>query len=242
MPDRHALNEFDSTRPVRPAASSRPAPLRLVDPSVVEELRRARRPHGFYPRIGKPVFDLAAAAVLLVVTAPLMALLAVVVWISVGRPVIFRQARIGRHGVPFTVLKFRTMRPDRRRRRLPVHQDRRVTHKTDRDPRHTGVGRLLRSLSLDELPQLWNVVRGDMSLVGPRPELVEVVERYEPWQHRRHVVKPGLTGLWQVSRRGEGLMCLFTDLDLEYIATMSFRGDLAILRRTVPAALTCSGS
>lgn len=207
-----------------------------------DHLRLVNAPRGFYARVGKPVFDRAVGAALLVVTLPVMAAVGLAVWISVGRPLIFRQPRIGKDGVPFTVFKFRTMRPDRRRRHQPVDEDRRVTHKSDRDPRHTRVGRRLRSWSLDELPQLWNVVRGDMSLVGPRPELVEVVERYEPWQHQRHLVKPGLTGLWQVSRRGEGLMYLYTDLDLEYIATMSFRGDVAILVKTLPAALSRSGS
>jgi len=103
------------------------------------------------------------------------------------------------------IYKFRTMRPDRRQAVLPYSgPDRRVCHETDNDPRHTPLGRFLRKYSLDELPQLWNVLVGDMSLVGPRPELVEVVERYESWQRERHRVKPGLTGLWQVTCRGEG--------------------------------------
>jgi lipopolysaccharide/colanic/teichoic acid biosynthesis glycosyltransferase len=139
------------------------------------------------------------------------------------------------------VLKFRTMRPDRRGQRTPVIEDRRHTHKSERDPRHTAVGRRLRKWSLDELPQVWNVLRGDMSLVGPRPELVEVVEHYAPWQRQRHLVRPGITGLWQVSKRGEGLMHLYTDVDLEYVATLSFRRDLGILLRTIPAALARSG-
>ncbi len=114
------------------------------------------------------------------------------------------------------------MAHDRRQQQEPVDQDRRQTHKTTDDPRHTRVGRFLRKWSLDELPQFWNVVCGDMSLVGPRPELVEIVARYEPWQHQRHTVKPGLTGLWQVSSRGTGMMHLHTDIDLDYIETMGF--------------------
>ncbi|MGZ4712639.1 MAG: sugar transferase [Acidimicrobiia bacterium] len=219
--------------------------VRIVPPLVedaVDHLHILGAPRSFYARIGKPVFDRVVGLVLFAVALPLTGLVALAVWASVGRPVLFRQPRIGRGGRFFTVLKFRTMRPDRRRDRRPVHVERRTIHKSDRDPRHTRLGRRLRGWSLDELPQLWNVVRGDMSLVGPRPELVEVVERYEPWQHQRHLVKPGLTGLWQVSRRGEGLMYLYTDLDLEYIATMSFRGDLAILGRTLPAALSRSGT
>ena len=155
---------------------------------------------------------------------------------------LLHQARCGHNGEPFDVLKFRTMRADRRMSRDSVAEDRRVTHKSEEDPRHTDLGRRLRKWSLDELPQLWNVVRGEMSLVGPRPELVDIVARYEPWQHQRHLVRPGLTGLWQISRRGEGLMHLYTDIDLEYVATVSLRTDLKILMRTIPAALSRSGS
>ena len=198
-------------------------------------------PDTFYARVGKPVFDRIVAAILLVLTLPIVVLVAIAVLAVIGPPVLFRQRRVGRGGGSFSVLKFRTMRPDRRLDRRPVIEDRRLTHKSDRDPRHTRLGRQLRKWSLDELPQLWNVLRGDMSLVGPRPELVEVVERYAPWQHQRDLVRPGITGLWQVSRRGEGMMHLYTDVDLEYIATMSFRRDLGILLRTLPAALSRSG-
>jgi lipopolysaccharide/colanic/teichoic acid biosynthesis glycosyltransferase len=199
-------------------------------------------PTSFYARIGKPVFERIVAAVLLVLALPVLVVVAVAVLVSIGRPVIFRQRRVGRGGTPFWVLKFRTMRPERRTDRAPVLEDRRRTHKSERDPRHTAVGRRLRRWSIDELPQLWNVVRGDMSLVGPRPELVEVVERYAPWQRQRHVVRPGITGLWQVSKRGAGLMHLYTDVDLEYVATMTFRRDVAILLRTIPAALARRGA
>jgi lipopolysaccharide/colanic/teichoic acid biosynthesis glycosyltransferase len=134
------------------------------------------------------------------------------------------------------------MGQDRRRAAAPVPQDRRQTHKSDHDPRHTRVGRFLRKWSLDELPQFWNVVCGDMSLVGPRPELVEIVSRYEPWQHQRHLVKPGLTGLWQVSGRGTGMMHLHTEVDLEYIEQMGPVTDLKILLLTIPATLRRSGN
>jgi lipopolysaccharide/colanic/teichoic acid biosynthesis glycosyltransferase len=216
-------------------------PLDLPDPDVAH-LSFVARPRGFYVRIGKPVFDRVVGALLLVVAAPLLGLVALAVRTRIGRPVFFRQARAGVDGVPFAVLKFRTMRTDRRQGNHPVLQDRRLTHKSATDPRHTALGRRLRKWSLDELPQLINVVRGEMSLVGPRPELVEIVERYEPWQHQRHLVKPGLTGLWQISRRGEGLMHLYTDVDLEYVATVSLRQDLSILARTIPAALGRSGT
>src|SRR4051812_48314956 len=199
-------------------------------------------PSTFYARIGKPILDRTVAAVLLVLLLPVLLVVAMTVLLSIGRPVLFRQRRIGRDGRVFSVVKFRTMRPDRRARRSAVIEDRRQTHKTERDPRHTGAGRRLRKWSLDELPQVWNVLRGDMSLVGPRPELAEVVERYAPWQCQRHLVRPGITGLWQVSKRGEGLMHLYTDVDLDYVATLSFRRDLVILLRTIPAALARRGA
>lgn len=204
-------------------------------------------PRGFYVRVGKPLLDRMLAAVLLGATAPVMAVVAALVWLRIGTPVLFRQRRVGLDGEPFNVVKFRTMAPDRRvgeRRTSPRGRgsDRRQVHKSDEDPRHTSLGRRLRRWSLDELPQLWNVLRGEMSLVGPRPEMAAIVERYEPWQHQRHLVRPGITGLWQISRRGEGMMHLYTDIDLDYVATIGLVTDLRILLRTVPAALTRSGS
>ena len=207
----------------------------------VAHLTLSGPPTSFYARIGKPLFDRVVAAILFLLTLPIVLLVGLAVVLVIGPPVLFRQRRAGRDGVAFSVLKFRTMRPDRRTAPRSVIEDRRTTHKSERDPRHTRLGRQLRKWSLDELPQLWNVIRCDMSLVGPRPELVEVVERYEPWQRQRHLVRPGITGLWQVSRRGEGLMHLYTDVDLEYVATLSFRRDLGILLRTIPAALARSG-
>jgi lipopolysaccharide/colanic/teichoic acid biosynthesis glycosyltransferase len=210
-------------------------------PVAVAHLTLAGPPASFYARIGKPVFDRVVAAILFLLLLPLVAVVALAVLVVIGPPVLFRQPRVGRGGEAFSVLKFRTMRPDRRRSPSPVIEDRRTTHKSERDPRHTRLGRQLRKWSLDELPQLWNVVRGDMSLVGPRPELVEVVRRYEPWQRQRHLVRPGITGRWQVSKRGDGLMHLYTDVDLEYVATLSFGRDLSILLRTVGVVFARSG-
>jgi lipopolysaccharide/colanic/teichoic acid biosynthesis glycosyltransferase len=128
--------------------------------------------------------------------------------------------------------------PDRRAGDRRESEGRRRTHKTDSDPRHTRLGRFLRRTSLDELPQLLNVLRGELSLVGPRPELPEVVDRYESWQHARHGVKPGITGLWQVTDRANGEpMHLHVRRDLEYIQRLSVGTDLMILALTVPAAL-----
>lgn len=194
-----------------------------------------------YERLVKPVFDRMGAAVLLLLLAPVMLLAALVVFLRLGSPVLFRQERVGLGGEVFNVLKFRTMQPDRRKAAVHyVGPERRVCHKDPHDPRLDGYGRFLRATSLDELPQLFNVLRGQMSLVGPRPELVDIVERhYEPWQHVRHTVKPGLTGLWQVTARanGNGLMHEFTELDIRYVQEVTARADLAILLRTVPAVM-----
>jgi lipopolysaccharide/colanic/teichoic acid biosynthesis glycosyltransferase len=181
------------------------------------------------------------ALVALTVAVIPMAAIAVVIASTIGRPVLFRQRRIGMDGEPFDVLKFRTMRPDRRAERLDVIHDRRRTHKSDNDPRHTRVGRVLRRYSLDELPQLFNVLRGEMSVVGPRPELDSVVEQYSPALHQRHFVKPGLTGLWQVSARGSGPMHENGQWDLAYVSRVSLRTDLQIIVAT-PRALVGENS
>jgi lipopolysaccharide/colanic/teichoic acid biosynthesis glycosyltransferase len=197
---------------------------------------------GAYPRAWKPCLDRLMSVFLITVTAPIMGLIALFIRVSLGPNVIFRQQRIGIHGGSFDVLKFRTMLPDRRQANVPISfPDRRRTHKSGADPRHTTVGRFLRRWSLDELPQLFNVARGQMSLVGPRPELPSVVERYQPWQHERHDVKPGLTGLWQVEARGEGPMELRTDLDIEYVRSICFALDVRILIVTAMALLRRRG-
>lgn len=192
----------------------------------------------WYQRLVKPLFDLVAVLLLGLLLLPVIAVVALALRMSMGPGIIFRQQRIGRGGSVFTIYKFRTMRHDRRRRAVPFPgPDRRRVHKSANDPRLTPVGRFLRKWSLDELPQLCNVLRGDMSLVGPRPEMVDIVDRYQPWQHQRHRVKPGITGLWQVSARGEGMMHEHVDVDLDYVRQVSFGTDLRILVKTVPAAL-----
>ena len=143
----------------------------------------------------KPTLDVASGIALSILSLPLVAVVTVAIWATLGRPAILKQHRVGRGGGVFTVYKFRTMEPDRRRGQQSfAGPDRRVTHKSPDDPRHTRLGRFLRRTSLDEVPQFWNVALGHMSLVGPRPELVDIVGDYEPWQHRRHEVKPGVTG------------------------------------------------
>ena len=202
-------------------------------------LRAVDDPHkrGPYERFIKPLIDVMSGVALSIITLPIVAIIVPMIWLTMGRPAIFRQARVGRFGDQFTVLKFRTMRQDRRLASVPFDgTDRRVNHKSPDDPRHTKVGRFLRKWSLDEIPQFWNVAMGQMSLVGPRPELPNIVAKYEPWQHRRHEVKPGLTGLWQVSERGNVPMHEATHIDVEYVDNVSLAQDVRIILKT-PAAM-----
>jgi lipopolysaccharide/colanic/teichoic acid biosynthesis glycosyltransferase len=191
-----------------------------------------------YERYLKPLLDRIGGAVLLVMTAPLGLAAAASVRLTMGAPVILGQARVGKSGKVFTMYKFRTMEPDRRFDEASyIGEDRRRTHKHPQDPRLTPVGRFLRKWSLDELPQFLNVVRGEMSLVGPRPEMPQIVAGYEPWQHARHSVKPGITGLWQISERGNRMMHEATETDLAYVEQISLATDLRIMIITPLAAL-----
>ena len=220
-----------------------PSEMARVEPVRLEIVRTRHVTR--YERFAKPLLDRLLAAILLVALAPVMLATAALVRWRLGAPVLFRQPRVGRDGTHFSMLKFRTMHPDRRRKRVEfVGHERRVRHKSPYDPRLDRVGRFLRATSLDELPQLVNVLRGEMSIVGPRPELVEIVEqKYEPWQHARHAVKPGVTGLWQVTARADSdtLMYEVTDIDLRYTQQVSCRTDLLILLRTLPAMLSSRG-
>lgn len=178
----------------------------------------------------KRVLDLVCAGVLLLVTAPIQIAVAALVARRLGRPLLFRQQRPGLHGEPFTLVKFRTM--------LPVDTARgRVTN----EQRMTAFGRRLRALSLDELPTLWNVVRGDMSLVGPRPLRMEYLERYSAHHTRRHEVQPGVTGLAQVSGRNALDWDSRLDLDVNYVDSRSFGLDARILWLTVRSVLKKEG-
>jgi lipopolysaccharide/colanic/teichoic acid biosynthesis glycosyltransferase len=195
-----------------------------------------------YERFVKPVIDRCAGVVLGLIALPIALIVILAIRVKLGKGVIYRQQRVGRDGELFTMYKFRTMAPDRRAAARPYDgPDRRICHKRDDDPRHTPFGRFLRRSSLDELPQLWNVIRGEMSLVGPRPELPHIVERYEPWQHQRHQVKPGITGFWQLSGRAGGLAYEGVELDLDYLRALSFVTDLVVLLRTVPVAVARTG-
>jgi lipopolysaccharide/colanic/teichoic acid biosynthesis glycosyltransferase len=226
-----------------PVKTAKAPPLIVVDVSGLEasiglgQPLVRRSPTG-YERYFKPILDRIGAILLLTVTAPLSLAAAGAIRITMGAPVILRQQRVGKSGVVFTMYKFRTMEPDRRITDAPdFGEERRLTHKHPNDPRLTPVGRFLRKWSLDELPQFWNVARGEMSLVGPRPEMPKLVAEYEPWQHARHFVKPGLTGLWQISERGDRAMHECTQTDLLYVERISFWMDLRVLILTPLAAL-----
>lgn len=198
---------------------------------------------GWYPRWGKRAFDIAVSATILLLVAPVMSVVWLVLRITLGQDVVITQDRIGRNGEPFGMFKFRTMHWSRRGRALPFDgPDRRVSHKNDHDPRHTPVGRALRKVSLDELPQLMNVLVGDMSLVGPRPELVDIVDSIGERGHRRHSVRPGMTGEWQVTGRQDGMLLheCFDD-DLPYLDRVRLSNDLGIMLRTVGVVLGRGG-
>lgn len=178
----------------------------------------------------KRILDVVVSTAGLLVSAPLQAVIATAVRLTMGRPVLFRQPRPGRDGEVFELVKFRTM-----------HHEDPARGRVDDASRLTDLGRFLRSTSLDELPTLWNVLVGDMSLVGPRPLLVRYLDRYTPEQRRRHDVRPGLTGLAQVSGRNAITWDERLRLDVEYVDTHTFRGDLAILWRTATKVVRRDG-
>ncbi len=193
----------------------------------------------------KRLFDLALTGAGLLLAWPLMLLIGVAIRLDSPGPAIFRQLRVGENGRPFWMYKFRTMVSDAERHEPEVLLD---EHGRPRDFKHRGdtritrVGRWLRRASLDELPQLFNVLRGEMSLVGPRPELRLIVERYEAWQRQRLAVQPGITGWWQVNGRSNLPMHLNTQYDLYYIRNYSIWLDIKILWMTLGAVLRGEGA
>jgi exopolysaccharide biosynthesis polyprenyl glycosylphosphotransferase len=188
--------------------------------------------------VAKRLLDVSLGALALIVLTPVMALIAVAIRAIDGGPVLFQQTRIGLHGRPFQVTKFRTMLPDAELR-IDELRDRNEIRgpafKLTDDPRMTRTGRALRSTSLDELPQIWNVLRGEMSLVGPRPPLPREVQDYDLWHRRRLSMKPGITGLWQVKGRRDEEFDRWVELDLAYIDRWSIWLDFKIMARTIPA-------
>jgi lipopolysaccharide/colanic/teichoic acid biosynthesis glycosyltransferase len=194
----------------------------------------------------KRSLDICVAALLLTCLLPLFGLVALLIRLTDGGPVFFWQTRVGRWGREFPFPKFRSMvlNAEQLKDALLLQNDHggNVTFKMKRDPRITWIGRIIRKLSIDELPQLWNVLRGDMSLVGPRPPLPQEVAQYTLADRRRLDVTPGLTCIWQVSGRGDIPFPQQVQLDVQYIESRSLWADVKILLQTIPAVLLGKGA
>ncbi len=194
----------------------------------------------------KRVIDIVIAATALILLAPLFLLVAAGVKLTDRGPVLFWQVRVGKWGREFAFPKFRSMVVDAERLKPSIenqsHHSGSITFKMKKDPRVTRVGRIIRKLSIDELPQLWCVLKGDMSMVGPRPAIVPEVARYSLADRRRLDVRPGLTSLWAISGRGDIPFPRQVELDVQYIQSRSVRSDIKILFKTVPAVLMGKGA
>ena len=198
-----------------------------------------------YQRLIKRAFDVIIAGITTLMLLPLMIIIAVLIRLDSTGEIIFKQKRVGQNGRLFTMYKFRSMLPDAENRRGEViyqNEAGEIIHKVSNHPHVTRVGAFLRRTSLDELPQLFNVLKGDMSLVGPRPEMPWLVEKYDLWQRKRFTVPPGITGWWQINGRSERPMHLHTEDDIYYIQHYSAWFDLYILLKTIPAVLSRKGA
>lgn len=228
--------------PLPAAAPSKPERRALAE--VASEIREQRRSLG--RRVAKRTIDILGSAVGLILLAPAFLALAVAVRLTSKGSAFFVQKRCGLNGRVFNFYKFRTMVADAEKRKAELQHLNEMNgpvFKIAKDPRITRVGGVLRKLSLDELPQLWNVLKGDMSLVGPRPPLPDEVERYNTHQAQRLSVIPGITGLWQVNGRNEiSDFDTWLELDLQYARTWSLWLDIRILFKTVLVVLTARGA
>ncbi len=198
-----------------------------------------------YQRLIKRIFDLIIGGIATLILLPVMGIVSIAIKLDSRGPIIFRQQRVGENGRLFTMYKFRSMLVDAEKLQDQINEideKGRIIHKKPNDPRVTRIGKFIRHYSLDELPQLFNVLKGDMSLVGPRPELPWLVEKYEPWQRKRFSVPQGITGWWQVNGRSERPMHLSTEDDLYYIEKYSFWLDIYILFKTFWVVLKGKGA
>lgn len=226
---------FDST--LRRTGMSRLGYIPLID--LYES------PLDSFQRAIKRLFDLALTVPLMLLLSPILALIAIAIKIEDGGPILYSSSRVGENGRIFTMYKFRSMVRNADRLQAQINQvdaQGRLIHKTADDPRVTRIGRFIRRASLDEFPQLFNVLKGDMSLIGPRPELPWLVEQYEKWQYKRLTVPQGLTGWWQVNGRSNNAMHLSTQQDLYYIQNYSLRLELQILWLTIGAVFGGKGA
>jgi exopolysaccharide biosynthesis polyprenyl glycosylphosphotransferase len=193
----------------------------------------------------KRTVDIVGSALMLIILSPVFIVVSAAILISDGRPVFFTQQRAGLHGRSFRFVKFRTMVPNAEDLKDGLRSDNErdgPVFKITDDPRITSTGGFLRRSSLDEIPQFWNVLTGDMSLVGPRPPTFDEVPHYDLWQRRRLSLRPGITGIWQVAARGDPSFDRWVALDLEYIDNWSPLLDLRILASTVPAVIRKTGT
>lgn len=193
----------------------------------------------------KRMIDMVGSLALLIVFAPLMSIITILIRLDSSGPIIFAQKRIGRNGREFVAYKFRTMRVGAEDEKATLHRLNEATgplFKIRNDPRRTRIGRWVRRTSMDELPQLFNVLRGEMSIVGPRPALPEEVEQYQEWHKRRLEIAPGITGLWQVSGRNELIFDEMVMLDIYYIENWTPWTDIWIMLRTIPTVLLARGA
>ncbi len=221
------------------------APAYVSAPSIAHAVPAQHAPAGLYVQVGKRVLDVVGAAVALVLLSPVMVMAALAVKLDSRGAALYKSKRLGKDGREFTFYKLRSMHVGadaERARLLHLNEVDGPVFKLRRDPRVTRIGQMLRSTSIDELPQFINVLKGDMSLVGPRPPLPEEAEKYEVWQRKRLDVKPGITCLWQISGRSRLGFDEWMRLDLEYIRRQSLATDLRILARTVPAVLSREGA
>jgi len=217
---------------IRPAAEVRRSAARVSGLIMYERCKRA--------------IDCLASGLGLLVLSPLFTLLAIAIKLESEGPVLFSQTRLGQGGTPFRCWKFRSMYIDAEQRKQELlaqnEMDGGTTFKMKRDPRITRVGRFIRKASIDELPQLWNVFVGDMSLVGPRPPVPQEVASYSAYDRQRLMVKPGITCIWQVSGRSDIPFEEQVGLDIKYIVGRSLRMDVMLLLRTIPAVLFARGA
>ena len=208
-------------------------------------IRSAVMPSAAYCAAKRAV-DVVFAATLLILLSPLFLIVSLLVKLTDGGAVFFRQQRVGLDGVAFWFYKFRSMVPDAEARKAELASQNKhhssITFKMCRDPRVTWIGRILRKTSLDELPQLWNVLKGEMTLVGPRPAVISEVQKYNVHQRRRLNVVPGLTCIWQVSGRADLDFQQQVELDIKYMRERSLWLDLKLIVMTIPAVLSGKGA
>jgi len=221
------------------------AEMSLLDLSGHPMLVFTRTSSDVFALVAKRAFDIAVSAAVLLLMAPLLLAVSVAIRLESAGPILFRQRRVGLNGREFWCWKFRSMHVDAEQRLEALRAQNEMSgpvFKMTNDPRVTAVGRFIRKTSLDEFPQFWNVLRGEMSVVGPRPPVPSEVRQYKRWHRRRLSVKPGITCTWQVSGRNQIDFDRWMELDLEYIDGWSLWRDLEICARTIPAVLSARGA